>query len=196
MSAFSPSFPRPMGGPLIAWEGAFSSAELDRIVAIGDGLAREHAQLVQQDDPLGRKRVTDVSWIARNGESQWLFTRLEQIVQRLNSQYYKYNIFTELRERLQYTVYESSQGGHYDWHVDHGALAPDARKLSISVQLSDPATYQGCDLELNFGDGIVSAPRGRGTVASFSSYVLHRVTPITTGVRKSLVAWVSGPEFQ
>jgi predicted 2-oxoglutarate/Fe(II)-dependent dioxygenase YbiX len=26
--------------------------------------------------------------------------------------------------------------------------------------------------------------------------VLHRVTPVTAGVRKSLVAWVSGPEFQ
>ena len=138
MSAFSPSFPRPMGGPLIAWEGAFSSAEVDRIIAIGDGGLRERAGLVLADDPMGRKRVTDVSWLERNSETYWLFARLEQIVKQLNSLYYKYNIYSELRERLQYTIYESSQGGHYNWHVDHGAMAPHPRKLSLSVQLSDP----------------------------------------------------------
>ncbi len=196
MSAFNPTFPRPMGGPLIVWEGAFSPAEVDSIIALGDGLPREQAQLVLGDDPMGKKRVTDVSWLARGGESQWLFARLEQIVQQLNGLYYKYSIYKELREKLQYTVYESSRGGHYNWHVDHGARTPDARKLSISVQLSDPSAYQGCDLELNFGDDIVPAPRARGTVVAFSSYVLHRVTPITAGQRKSLVAWVSGPEFQ
>ena len=196
MSAFSPSFPRPMGGPLLAWESAFSPAEVDRIIAIGDGLAREPAQLVFAEDPMGQKRITDVSWLERNAQTQWLFARLEQIVQQLNGQYYKYDIYKDLRERLQYTVYDYSQGGHYNWHVDHGALGVDPRKLSISVQLSDPSAYQGCDLELNFGDDVVAAPRARGTVIAFASYVLHRVTPITAGVRKSLVAWVSGPEFR
>lgn len=196
MSAYSPSFPRPMGGPVIAWDGAFSSAEVDRIIATGDCQPRERAQLVLAEDPMGKRRITDISWLERNAETQWLFTRLEQIVQQVNSQYYKYEIYRDLRERLQYTVYESSRGGHYNWHVDHGALAPHPRKLSISVQLSEPSDYQGCDLELNFGDDIVPAPRARGTVVTFSSYVLHRVTPITAGVRKSLVAWVSGPEFK
>src|SRR3569623_838211 len=139
MSAFSPSFPRPLGGPLIAWEGAFSASEVDRNVAMGDALARERAELVAQEDLIGRKRITDVSWFVRNAQTQWLYTRLEQIVQHLNRQYYKYNIYNDVREALQYTVYESRQGGHYDWHVDHGAIAPDARKLSVSVQLSDPA---------------------------------------------------------
>jgi len=185
-----------MGGPLIAWEGVLSPAEVDRITVIGDGLARERAQLVLAEDPFGKKRITDVSWLERGGETHWLYARLEQIVQQLNSQYYKYEIYKELREPLQYTVYDSSRGGHYNWHVDHGAGGPDARKLSISVQLSDPSTYQGCDLELNFGDDNVPAPRAQGTLVAFSSYVLHRVTPITAGVRKSLVAWVSGPEFK
>lgn len=196
MSAFSPTFPRPLGGPLIAWDGAFSEMEVDRIVALGDARRRERAQLVKAEDPLGRKRITDVAWLVREADTAWLFTRLEQVVQRLNSQYYKYDLYPELRERLQYTIYDSGQGGHYDWHVDHGAALPDARKLSISVQLSEPSDYQGCDLEFQFGDGVVTAPRGKGTVVAFASYVLHRVSPITAGARKSLVAWVSGPEFK
>jgi PKHD-type hydroxylase len=196
MSAFSPTFPRPLGGPVIAWQGAFSTAEVDGIIALGDGMARERAQLVQAQDPLGKKRITDVAWLVRGPDTAWLFARLEQVVQRLNSQYYKYELYPELRERLQYTIYDSSQGGHYDWHVDHGAAMPDARKLSISLQLSEPTDYQGCDLELQFGDGVLAGPRSRGTVIAFSSYVLHRVSPITSGSRKSLVAWVSGPEFK
>jgi len=29
----------------------------------------------------------------------------------------------------------------------------------------------------------------------FPSYLWHRVTPVTKGIRKSLVAWVIGPQF-
>ena len=196
MSAFSPTFPTPLGGQIIAWEGAFSSAEVDRIVALGDARALQRAELNRDEDAYGMKRVTDIAWLLLSPETKWLQDRVRQVAERLNTQYYKYELYPQLRERLQYTVYEDHAGGHYDWHVDHGAATPDARKLSISVQLSDGAAYQGCDLELSYGDGVAAAPRGAGTVVAFSSYVLHRVSPITTGVRKSLVAWVSGPDFR
>lgn len=196
MSAFSPSFPKPLGGQVIAWEGAFSEAEVARIVALGDARQRERAQLAHIQDHYGRKRVTDIAWLLPGPETEWLYARLRQVTQQLNIQYYKYDLYGEFREALQYTVYEAHQGGHFDWHVDHGAEKLDARKISISVQLSDAADYQGCDLEFQFGDGPVEAPRGKGTVVAFSSYVLHRVSPITAGTRKSLVAWVSGPDFK
>jgi len=196
MSAFSPSSPRPQGGPLIVWEDAFTSAEIGRILAQGDMLAQSRAELVQAQDPLGKKRITDVAWLGRAPETAWLYGRLEEMVQRLNIQFYKYDLYPGIRERLQYTVYHGEAGGHYDWHVDHGAATPDARKLSISVQLSDAEAYQGCDLELSYGDGSVAVPRRKGTLVAFASYVLHRVTPITGGTRKSLVAWVSGPDFK
>jgi PKHD-type hydroxylase len=38
--------------------------------------------------------------------------------------------------------------------------------------------------------------RARGTVIAFPSYVLHRVTPIIAGTRKSLVVWITGPKFR
>lgn len=193
MSAFAPSFPVPLGGPLVAWPDAFSPPELDRILAYGDGLAREAAGLFVEAGETQRKRVTQVAWMERNADSQWLYRRLEDIVQRLNIQFYKYELFG-LRERLQYTVYE--QGGHYDWHVDHGAATPEPRKLSLSLQLTDPHRYEGCDLELSYGDGVTSAPRARGTLIAFPSYVLHRVSPIAAGTRKSLVIWASGPDFR
>jgi hypothetical protein len=30
----------------------------------------------------------------------------------------------------------------------------------------------------------------------FPSYMVHRVTPITSGTRKAIVAWVTGPGFK
>jgi predicted 2-oxoglutarate/Fe(II)-dependent dioxygenase YbiX len=131
----------------------------------------------------------------RREDTAWLYRRLEEMVQRLNLQFYKYEIHG-LRERLQYTIYEQAEGGHYGWHVDHGAATPEPRKLSLSLQLTDPHTYEGCDLELSYGDGVKQAPRSRGTLIAFPSYVLHQVTPIVSGTRKSLVIWASGPDFR
>ena len=193
MSAFAPSAPRALGGPLVVWENAFSSTELDRITAHGDSLARESAGVFVEEE--AKKRITQVAWMERRDDTAWLYRRLEEMVQRLNLQFYKYEIHG-LRERLQYTIYEQAEGGHYGWHVDHGAATPEPRKLSLSLQLTDPHTYEGCDLELSYGDGVKQAPRSRGTLIAFPSYVLHQVTPIVSGTRKSLVIWASGPDFR
>jgi len=41
-----------------------------------------------------------------------------------------------------------------------------------------------------------NAPRDRGMIVAFPSYVLHRVTPCTKGTRKAVVAWTTGPQFR
>lgn len=186
--------PVALGGPLVVWDGLFAPRELDAIVRLGDGLTQKAAELVAQNNA-DRKRITRVAWIGRDPASAWLHARLEEAVLTLNARFYKYDLFG-LNERLQYTVYDGSEGGHYDWHVDHGAATAEPRKLSLSLQLSDPADYEDCTLELSYGDGTVAAPRGRGTLIAFPSYVLHRVTPVRTGTRKSLVIWASGPDFR
>ena len=99
-------------------------------------------------------------------------------------------------ENFQYTIYHGIEGGHYDWHVDHGPLKLQ-RKFSISVQLSDASDYEGCDLEFHAGNRRSKPLRAlRGAVIAFPSYVLHRVTPCTKGTRKALVAWTTGPQAQ
>jgi len=42
---------------------------------------------------------------------------------------------------------------------------------------------------------IITAPRDKGTVLFFPSYLTHRITNITKGVRNSLVSWFHGPTF-
>ena len=181
-------------GPFLAWEGALTPAEVDAIIAYGDAQILEKAQIAVQRDDLEAVRITHLAWLERNAQTQEFYDRLAQIVLRLNTQFYRFAL-TGL-ENLQYTVYDGKEGGHYDWHIDYGRNSHKPRKISLSVQLSDPSHYEGCDLQFQIGSGVTTAPRTRGTVIAFPSFFLHRVTPVTAGVRKSLVLWATGPEFR
>ncbi len=111
----------------------------------------------------------------------------------INQQAYGFDL--EALEPLQYTVYLAGEGSHYGWHVDHGRT-PRRRKLSLVLQLSHPEDYEGCELQIYASTQVDTAPRTRGTLIAFPSYTLHRVTPITAGMRRSLVMWCSGPRFR
>jgi PKHD-type hydroxylase len=199
MSLFNPaSSPHLMAGGLVVWNNIFTSAELDAMERYGDRLALEKAGLAAQGSGRDSIRVTKVAWFERNAETENFYARVEEIVLRLNAQFFRYDLSGLVS--FQYARYDGAEGGHFDWHKDYGKDygAPDQepRKLSLSIQLSDPANYQGCDLEVRGGNQVDVAPRTRGAVVAFPSYVLHRVTPITSGVRKSLVVWAVGPEFK
>ena len=182
----------------IVWANAFSPAELDQIEAYGDRLTAEAANVGA--DALGSVRVrndiriTQTAWMEASAESKWIYDRIQKVARALNDRVYQFAL-SGFSEHLQYTIYNATECGHYDWHVDHGPLRT-RRKLSISVQLSDAASYEGCDLEFNAGNKIETAPRDRGTIIAFPSYVLHRVTPCTKGIRKAVVAWTTGPQFE
>jgi len=177
------------------WKNAFTPKEVDAIVAYGDGLEPMRAEIFGRKDNTDQVRITRVAWMEKKPGIAWLHARLEEMVLRINAQFYRYDLFG-LVESFQYTVYEGAEGGHYGWHVDVGEKNYEPRKISLSLQLSDPSGYEGGDLILSAGEGEVRAERARGTLIAFPSYVLHRVVPVTSGTRKSLVIWVSGPEFR
>ena len=189
------SGPVGIGGPLVVWKNAFTAKEVETIVAYGDQLKPMKAELAGRKDAIDHLRITRVAWILKQPEIQWLHARLEEMVLRINAQFYRYDLFG-LNEPFQYTIYDAGEGGYYKWHVDMGEKNYEPRKISLSLQLSDPSDYEGGDLELEVGDGPVSAEKAVGTLIAFPSYVLHRVTPVTAGLRKSLVIWVAGPEFR
>jgi PKHD-type hydroxylase len=71
------------------------------------------------------------------------------------------------------------------------------RKLSMSLLLSDPSEFEGGEFEVKTDSDIpINLEQKRGRAWFFPSWALHRVTPVTKGVRKSLVLWVGGPPFK
>jgi PKHD-type hydroxylase len=130
-------------------------------------------------------------------EWQWVYDRLFRAVARVNALWFRYNLTGDTDNgAVQFTEYSGSADGaqrhHYGWHTDVGISGrPGLRKLSVTVQLSDPTDYDDGHLQFNAGE-VATATRARGTAIFFPSYALHRVTPVTRGTRFSLVGWYLG----
>jgi PKHD-type hydroxylase len=180
----------------VPWANAFTPDELDRIERYGDALPLAEAGLAKDaaTDVRDSIRVSRTAWLEGIEENKWIYDRIQQITMMINAMAYRFDL-TGFSERIQYSVYHGSEGGHYDWHVDQGPLVT-RRKLSLTLQLTDPSRYQGGDLQFLAGSRIESGPRDRGMLIGFPSYGVHRVAPVTAGTRKSLVIWITGPQFR
>ena len=102
-------------------------------------------------------------------------------------------------EPLQLARYVAPDG-HYDFHVDgdgHSRQNADdsVRKLSMSCLLTDPSEFEGGNLQVQTSDTPYDVKLEKGDIVIFPSYVLHRVSPVTKGIRHSLVAWANGRAF-
>jgi PKHD-type hydroxylase len=194
-----PVDPRSRFQSYVVWDNAFTAAELDTIEALGDALQLEEAVVGYgtgselAGDPV---RSTRIAWMEPTAANTWIYQRLEGVTRTLNEQIYQYDL-TGFSDPFQYSVYRSDRKGHFGWHADQFDR-PMPRKLSFSLQLTDPGRYEGCDLEIFGGTtGEPKAmPRKRGALIAFPSYVMHRVTPIRSGIRKALVLWAGGPNFR
>lgn len=175
-----------------AWfKDAFTPAELDAIVKIGQSIEIDRASTFGGNDP--KVRDSYVNFLFPNEVTSWVFQRLAGVINEINARFFGFDLYT-MEQGLQFTRYQAP-GEHYEWHIDRG-MNSGTRKLSLSLQLTDPDEYEGGDLELWFGGEPVKASRERGMMTLFPSYVMHRVAPVTKGVRYSLVCWVSGPPFK
>jgi PKHD-type hydroxylase len=182
--------------PFAWWEGAFNDQELDQLQERAIK-ADQRAQVGGGSDPehLAKIRRSHVSWMDCNQETKWVFDRLAHVVSSLNSQFYRFDL-TGFGEPLQLTNYDQSENGMYGWHQDYGGRRGVSRKLSAVLQLTDPAQYEGGNLQVLTGGNPVNIRKQRGLIAVFPSYILHQVTPVTQGSRQSLVTWLSGPAFR
>jgi PKHD-type hydroxylase len=174
------------------WDAVLTKEFCDSVLAEVDWATAEPGGVTSNQIVDPTKRRTDVIWqhfmqplgcVAKmyidvgNHAAGWGYTLSEQ-------------------EGTQIGRYKSIDKGHYDWHMD--ASAPEngiQRKLSISILLSDPSEFEGGQLQLK---GMEDTPllEKKGSIIVFPSFIEHRVTPVTKGVRYSAVTWASGPSFR
>jgi PKHD-type hydroxylase len=184
--------------PLQAWIAThemFTNEELARIWAIEGEQFKARVGLKDgHGDYNPKQRDSDITWISPHPDTHWLFQIIEDAVYEFNKHFMMR--LTHIHD-LQKTEYRATSGGHFGPHIDDawGVLKPHGRrKLSICVQMSEPDEYDGGELRL-YPQGLapVMMPKTRGMAVVFRSHIIHEVTPVTRGVRKSLVIWVSGP---
>ena len=150
------------------------------------------------------KRNSNVTWL----DDRWIYKEIHPYLTAANKES-GWNFQIKRSEPCQFTKYKLNQ--YYDWHCDSfGEPASDGtiRKLSMTCQLTDGSEYKGGELEFDFRDydppqrdeskhlrkAIEILPKG--SIIVFPSFVWHRVKPVTSGVRYSLVVWHLGYPFK
>ena len=151
----------------------------------------------KKDDEPTRK--SEICWINDSNLSMELFNAINIC----NNENWSYDL--DGCDAIQYGTY--SDGGYYDWHVDIEQKVKFidgkylARKLSMTIWLNDPDEYEGGEFDIE-----IKGPRmdvrydtlklKKGSIVVFPSDKWHRVRPVTSGVRKSLVTWFRGPPLR
>ena len=130
-----------------------------------------------------------------------------------------WNVSLRRCDPIQYTEYD--EGGKYDWHTDQAPPMQDhrdgivkVRKISMTLFLNEPTEYKGGEFDVetrgpkgsigndskfkdkgNEKDRYVTFKSTKGNVVFFQSDQWHRVRPVISGIRKSLVVWFIGPPY-
>ena len=146
-----------------------------------------------------RLRIVKAGLVQREGY-EWLYTIIREKTAELNSNFFNVNIMGILDtiSFMRYEADESGEGNHakFEWHSDIGEGYTNMRKLSIIIGLTEPEEYEGGELNF-FVNGKYNAGKiKKGELIIFPSFVQHCVTPVTKGLRQTLVAFISGPRYR
>ena len=175
----------------------FTPQQCQMVINKGMSLKKEEAA-VGMGNPKGSgidpdKRITTISWIPFKDMPE-MYRDIENTMLKANGNHFGFDGM-RLTEVAQFTHY--LEGGFYDWHMDNdvvGKYEPPVRKISMTLLLSDPSTFEGGELE--FMQNGKKAKLKQGQAIFFASWLQHRVKPVTQGERKSLVMWFGGPSFK
>lgn len=174
----------------------FTSAEIDQIHDIAAEYKLQEGVVGAGDSMNKNKSIRDsnIAFLrSDDAANAWIFQRITRSIIDINQQFWNFDL--QRIETLQYSEY--GVGQFYKQHIDMMYQSPTraVRKLSFTIQLTDPEEYEGGDVIIKTGS---DSPihKDLGTINFFPSYVLHEVTPVTKGTRHALVGWITGPAFK
>ena len=175
-------------------EPIFTAKLCKEIIDLSSTLKKEQGKIQQKErrDYDEKGRHSTISWLPFN-KMQPMYDDLIYLVQKINRNHFG---FSNIQITEQAQVSEYSKGQFYHWHTDSTIdmdIEPPVRKLSMTLLLNDPSEFEGGNLEIA---GKKMSHMKQGHAAIFASFLQHRVTPVTKGVRKSLVVWFNGEPFK
>jgi PKHD-type hydroxylase len=177
------------------WCQPLTKEGCDNIIKLGNKLELKESAVGDGDGKLiNQARKSKTCFLPINDETRWIYETCSKMVIDMNKQFFEYDL--DYISNLQFTVYHGDSNDFYEKHIDTAYESAGIRKISFSIQLSDPETYEGGDLLLYYEKDPVKCKREQGAMTLFPSFSLHEVTPVTKGTRYSLVGWVVGPKLK
>lgn len=182
------------------WDQILSDSDLKKVIALGNEANLTPANISKVPYMQANTRKSDIAWITAQSFPD-IHEQIMEVVGVVNSYFFKFDL-DGCYEPYQYTVYNGEDNGFFDWHTDAppsnnyiGAAIP--RKLTVSILLNDTAEFKGGDLEVkSASNDAYKLQQAKGRAWFFPSWMLHRVSPVTEGVRKTLILWLGGPQFR
>ena len=195
------------------FQSAIPERICDDIVKYGNQMQSEKAGIDHNNTGTElnlKKRNSNIVWTS----DQWIYREIQPYIQKANKRA-GWNFLWDYSEPCQITTYEKGQ--YYDWHCDswpkpyernknvNVGFQGKIRKLSVTVSLSDPNDYKGGELEFDFKNVDPDKKPNirkckeilpKGSLVVFPSFVWHRVCPVKSGERNSLVIWNLGYPFK
>jgi PKHD-type hydroxylase len=188
--------------PCCSWDDAFTEEQLNDIENYCETFDKQTATVSGDNIKLRRSKIT---WFFKNEHPKlhYFFNSLNLTIDRVNEDFFNYDL--NGYSSIQYTTYDEKENGQYGYHIDmhtgnelNDVLLKyhETRKLSMSLILSDSSSYEGGKFTMKLGEDEFEVPQKRGRIIFFPSFFLHKIHPVTKGIRKSIVAWVEGPKFR
>ena len=177
--------------------GNESSKEVG-VIGIEQGRKNAVRKLTKKEKAEPRKmRKSTIAWL----DDPWIYKEIQPYVELANQQA-GWNFDLTTVEKIQFTEYRPGQ--FYNYHQDNFHNEGLTRKISMTVNLSKDSDYEGGDLVFKTIDrqnhNIIEITdkefRHQGTLCVFPSFEVHKVSPVTKGVRYSLVLWTLGEKFR
>lgn len=171
------------------FQNGFNDSEIEKINDLASLRETNKSTILGniRDDSI---RSSSNSWLEVSEDTNWLYEKFISFAKEANNVLWNFYLDSVI-DSFQYTIYDSLNSGHYDWHLDLGPGVP--RKISVVCFLDQKdVDYGGGDLQYLTGSIPKTFPSNKGAVVLFPSFWLHRVTPVTWGLRKTLVLWLGG----
>ena len=173
-------------------DGLFSGEEVEDIIKIGEGCKQDSGQVIYKNKLNFIVRRSKVAWVG-SSEMKPVYDKVWDALAGLNRLHWGFEI--DSLQNAQYSTYGPLC--HYFYHMDIGTKeGTGERKLSVSINLTDPAEFIGGKLRVIGGGANEKYPsQSLGAMIAFPSYLMHRVSPVWWGTRRSLVFWATGKPF-
>jgi PKHD-type hydroxylase len=181
------------GGYGVIWEDLLNEFEVQSIHKLAENYNKVRATILVENSTA---RKSNAKWIGYDEKSKWLYDKVTNAVKEINAELFQFELSGA--QPFQYTIYDSTEEGEYDWHNDTMSTENDGvRKLSVVILLSDKNEFSG-------GSFLISPAGGKpkeilmkmGRMVVFPSWIPHCVTPVLEGKRISLVMWLYGKRFK
>lgn len=196
-------------GSYISVPSVLSEYEIERIKEIHEKEKDRQMEAKVGDGRMGEInsdiRISNVSWyneeFIETHKCRDIVNKITNQINEINEVYFKFDL-SDL-EPLQCTKYDSLNQGFYSLHTDSPIWHRNiTRKLSFVIQLSDMNDFEGGEFIINAGGGLSNISQehpddlAKGRMILFPSFLTHGVTPVTKGIRYSLVGWCVGHRFR